>query len=96
MRADSLESFCQAAVLIVGAEAGGHLVVVGGGIAMVGAEAVVVVGRVVLQHRGEPQGGHTEFVEVDRGDGSANPQSRCSSADDVFGHGALPNGEAHA
>ena len=53
----------QAAVLVVGAEAGVYLIIIGSGIAMIGAEAIVV-GRVVLEHWCEPKGGHAEFHEV--------------------------------
>ena len=53
----------QSAILVIGTKAGVYLVVVGGGIAMIGAEAIVV-GRVVLEHRCEPQRRHAEFHEI--------------------------------
>ena len=52
------------AILLVGAEARVYAVVVGGSVAVVGAEAVVGVGRVVFQDRREPQGGDAELIEV--------------------------------
>ena len=52
------------AILLIGAEARVYAVVVGGGVAVVGAEAVVGVGRVVFQDRREPQGGDAELIEV--------------------------------
>ena len=54
----------EAAVVFVGAEAGIYLIVVGGGIAVVGGEAVFLIRRVVLQHGREPEGCHAEFLEV--------------------------------
>ena len=54
----------ESAILLIGAEARIHTIVVGGGIAMVGAVAVVGVGRVVLQHWRKPQGSNAELVEV--------------------------------
>ena len=54
----------ESAILLVGAETRIHTIVVGGGIAVVGAVAVVGVGRVVLQHWRKPQGSNAELVEV--------------------------------
>ena len=55
----------QAAILLVGAKTWIYLVVVGRGIAMVGADVMVVaIGRVVLEHGSEPQCGHTQLGEV--------------------------------
>ena len=44
----------KAAVVVVGAEARVNTIVVGSGIAVIGGEAVVRVGRVVLQHWSKP------------------------------------------
>ena len=54
----------ETAVVFVGAEAGIHAIVVGCGIAVIGRVAVLGVWRVVLKHRRQPEGGHTEFLEV--------------------------------
>ena len=51
-------------VVLVGTKAGIHLVIIGSGIAMIGGEAIVCVGGVVLKYGREPEGGHTEFLEV--------------------------------
>ena len=53
----------QAAVFLVGAKARVHLVVVGRGITVIGRVAMTV-GRIVLQHGSEPQGGHAQLGEV--------------------------------
>ena len=53
----------QPPVFGIGSETRIHPVVVGGGVAVVGAEAVVV-GRIVLKDRGEPQCGDSQLVEV--------------------------------
>ena len=50
-------------ILLVGTEARVNTVVVGSGIAVIGAEAVVV-GRIVLQHRSEPKSRNTQLVEI--------------------------------
>ena len=54
----------QLAILFVRAKAGIHAVVVGGGIAVIGGETVLRVGRVVLQHGGEPEGRHAQVGEI--------------------------------
>ena len=51
------------AILLVGAEARIHLIVIGRGIAVVG-RVDALVGPVVLQHRCEPQGRHAKLLEV--------------------------------
>ena len=51
------------AILLVGAEARVDAVVVGRGVAVIGGVAAVV-GRVVLEYGGEPQGGHAQVGEV--------------------------------
>ena len=51
-------------VFLVRAKARIHLIIIGGGIAVVGRETIFRVRRVVLQHRGEPKGRHTQFLEV--------------------------------
>ena len=61
---DNLQSFrmglvAETLVVLVGTEAGIHLVIIGGGIAMIGGEAVVCVGGVVLKYGGKPEGGYT-------------------------------------
>ena len=53
----------QPPIFLVGTKAWVHLVIVGGGITVVGAESVVVW-RVVLQHRSEPQGRYPQFIEI--------------------------------
>ena len=53
----------QPPVFGVGSEARIHSVVVGGGVAVVGAEAVVV-GRIVLQDGSEPERGDAQLVEI--------------------------------
>ena len=50
-------------VLLVGSEAGIHVVVVSGGVAVICGEGAVV-GRVILQHGREPEGSDAELVEV--------------------------------
>ena len=50
-------------VFLVGAETWVHAVVVGSGIAMISAVAVLV-GRVVLQDRSEPESSHAEVCEI--------------------------------
>ena len=52
------------AILLVGAEARINAIVVGGGVAVVGGVFPLGVGRVVLQHGREPQGGDAELGEV--------------------------------
>ena len=54
----------QLAVVLVGAEARVNAVIVGRGIAVIGAGAVLAVGRVVLQHGREPKGRHAQLGEV--------------------------------
>ena len=54
----------QLTVFLVGAEAGIYAVVVGAGIAVIGAPGVHLVGRVVLEDGREPQGGNTQLGEV--------------------------------
>ena len=47
------------AIVLVGAEAGIHLIIVCGGVAMVGRVTVFRIWRIVLQHRREPEGCYT-------------------------------------
>ena len=61
---DNLQSFrmglvAETLVVLVRTEAGIHLVIIGGGIAMIGGEAVVCVRGVVLKYGGKPEGGYT-------------------------------------
>ena len=53
----------QTAVIFVGAEAWVHFVIVGSGIAVVTAVAASAW-HIILKHRGKPQCGHAQFVEV--------------------------------
>ena len=48
----------------IGTETRIHPIVVCGGIAVIGREAVLVVGRIVFQHGCEPQGRHAQLLEI--------------------------------
>ena len=48
----------------IGTEARIHTIVVGGGISMIGAIALFVVGRVVFENRSKPKSRHTQLVEI--------------------------------
>ena len=53
----------QAAIFVIRAKARIYLIIIGGGIAVIGREAIVI-GRVVLQHRCEPKSRHTQLTEI--------------------------------
>ena len=53
----------QKAILLITSETRVNTVVVGGGITMISA-LCTMVRRVILKHRGKPQGGNTELLEV--------------------------------
>ena len=83
----------QLAVFVVGAETGVNAVVVGGGVAMIGAVAAAV-GRVVLQHGSEPQGcdaqlGKVVEVLAQTFDVASVAQARLFAVDGVVGHAGL-------
>ena len=54
----------EALVVLVAAKSGIHLVIVRGGIAVIGREAVLLIRRVILQDGGQPEGRHTELLEI--------------------------------
>ena len=66
---DNLQSFrmslvAETLVVIVRAETGIHLIIIGGGIAVIGGETVLCVGRVILEYRCKPEGSYAELLEV--------------------------------
>ena len=51
-------------IVLVRAESRIHAIVVRRGVAVIGREAVLRVGRVILQHGGKPEGRHPQLLEV--------------------------------
>ena len=51
-------------IILVRSESWIHLIIISGGIAVIGRKAVLLIRRVVLQHRRKPECRHTQFLEV--------------------------------
>ena len=54
----------KAFVIVIGTETGVDLVIIGRGIAVIGREAILLIGGIVLQYRREPKGGDAQLLEI--------------------------------
>ena len=54
----------KALIILVRTKAGVHLIIIGGGIAVIGCEIILGIGRIILEHRGKPKRGYAQLLKV--------------------------------